>query len=406
MSSEQPLHVVIRIPYKRPPGFVEPPSIIWTEEMEQRLWEILAQKNIDWNSASQLLNVPVPYLLRHAAFLYETQLRGVQMQLRRGEALSSSNISGSPGNRNRSSSCNPRPLSALSSVSKEQFVSSRAAYTSSQDMMRTGSNTSLSDGKKLASGSTSSSITVTQSLNEARQPQVTPSPLQTGSPTFSRRPLSTSSSVSTITTIDPVSRQPAQMTPRQDSFPATNLSTIESSTTTSFATPAASLTMPLSRTLSNPSSPGAQDLSGSVMIHTADPDNDYTDEFLEERDNNLRESNEFSISDQLARLNTQAGPAFLPIGLNPPNSSHHDINFKILPELSDSTGIRAPMTYLPSNSQLSNSAEGLRLQPSKKNEFSAHGSANSSSSLSDLSIGLDSLTLSEMGSAYLEDSKL
>lgn len=47
MSSEQPLHVVIRIPYKRPPGFVEPPSIIWTEEMEQRLWEILAQKNID-----------------------------------------------------------------------------------------------------------------------------------------------------------------------------------------------------------------------------------------------------------------------------------------------------------------------------------------------------------------------
>ncbi|CAG8607779.1 11508_t:CDS:2 [Gigaspora rosea] len=394
MSSEQLLHVVIRIPYKRPPGFVEPPSIIWTEEMEQRLWEILAQKNIDWNSASQLLNVPVPYLLRHAAFLYETQLRGVQMQLRRGEALSSSNISGSPGNRNRSSS-------SLSSVSKEQFVSSRAAYASSQDMMRTGSNTSLSDGKKLASGSTSSSITVTQSLNE-----VTPSPLQTGSPTFSRRPLSTSSSVSTITTIDPVSRQPAQMTPRQDGFPATNLSTIESSTTTSFATPAASLTMPLSRTLSNSSSPGAQDLSGSVMIHTADPDNDYTDEFLEERDNNLRESNEFSISDQLARLNTQAGPAFLPIGLNPPNSSHHDINFKILPELSDSTGIRAPMTYLPSNSQLSNSVEGLRLQPSKKNEFSAHGSANSSSSLSDLSIGLDSLTLSEMGSAYLEDSKL
>ncbi|CAG8676415.1 2474_t:CDS:2 [Dentiscutata erythropus] len=403
MSSEQPLHVVIRIPYKRPPGFVEPPSIIWTEEMEKRLWEILAQKNIDWNSASQLLNVPAPYLLRHAAFLYETQLRDVQMQLRRGEAaLSSSNISSSHGNRNRSSSC--KPLSALSSVSKEQFTSSRGAYTSSQDMMRTGSNTSLSEGKKLASGSTSSSITVTQSLNEAKQTQVTPSPLQTGSPTFSRRPLSTSSSVSTITTVDPVSRQPAQMTPRQDGFPTTNLSTIESSTTTSFATPAASLTMPLSRTLSNPSSPGTQDLSGSVMIHTADPDIDYTDEFLEENDDNLRQSNEFSLSDKLARLNTQAGPAFLPIGINPPNPRHHDINFKILPELSDSTEIRAPMTYLSSNSQLSNIAEGL--QPSKKNEFSAHGSANSSSSLSDLSIGLDSVTLSEMGSAYLEDSKL
>ncbi|CAG8791859.1 7858_t:CDS:2, partial [Racocetra fulgida] len=186
--------------------------------------------------------------------------------------------------------------------------------------MRTGSNTSLSDGKKLVSGSISSSITVTQSLNE-----VTPSPPQTGSPTFSRRPLSTSSSVSTITTIDPVFRQPAQMTPRQDSFPVTNLSTIESSTTTSFATPAASLTMPLSRTLSNPSSPGAQDLSGSVMIHTADPNNDYTNEFLEEEmTNSLEQSNELSLSDKLAQLNTQAYPAFLPVGLNPLGTDPYD----------------------------------------------------------------------------------
>ncbi|CAG8840407.1 13497_t:CDS:2, partial [Racocetra persica] len=121
------------------------------------------------NSASQLLNVPVPYLLRHAAFLYENQLRGVKIQLRRDEAMSSSSLSGSHGNRNRASSLidgSPRPPSALSSMSKDQFAPARAGHTGSQDMMRTGSNTSLSDGKKLVSGSISSSITVTQSLNE------------------------------------------------------------------------------------------------------------------------------------------------------------------------------------------------------------------------------------------------
>ncbi|CAG8537920.1 21630_t:CDS:2 [Cetraspora pellucida] len=396
MSSEQPLHVVIRIPYKRPPGFVEPPA-----EMEQRLWEILTHnkdQNIDWNSASRLLNVPVPYLLRHAAFLYENQLRGVKMQLRRDEAMSSSNISGSHGNRNRASSLidgSPRPPSALSSISRDQFTPARAVYTGSPDMMRTGSNTSLSDGKKLVSGSISSSITVTQSLNEAKQTQVTPSPPQNGSPTFSRRPLSTSSSVSTITTIDPISRQPAQMAPRQDSFPATNLSTIESSTTTSFATPAASLTMPLSRTLSNLSSPGAQDLPGSVMIHTADPNNDYTEEFLEEeRIDSLGQSNELSLSDKLAQLNTQAYPAFLPIGLNTLGTDQYD-------------GLRENLFsyyYKRISDKAIYKFMSLNIKgppPFNKGGYpNAHDSTNSSCSLSEL----DSITLSEMGSAYLEES--
>ncbi|KAI8078195.1 uncharacterized protein B0P05DRAFT_542894 [Gilbertella persicaria] len=75
-------HVVIRLPYKRPPGFVEPPSIVWTNEMEHKLWQYMSQKNTDWNEIAEQLGVPTSYIVRHAAFIYETQLRGIHQQLR------------------------------------------------------------------------------------------------------------------------------------------------------------------------------------------------------------------------------------------------------------------------------------------------------------------------------------
>lgn len=74
--------------------------------MEHRLWQYTSQKNTDCeplplllpqkliskanfqflgNLIARQLNVPTPYLIRHAAFLYETQLRGIQQQLRLGE---------------------------------------------------------------------------------------------------------------------------------------------------------------------------------------------------------------------------------------------------------------------------------------------------------------------------------
>jgi hypothetical protein len=103
------------------------------------------------------------------------------MQLRRGEALSASNSF--VGSRNRASSRSSltkvsifdgdgavtghqRPPSAMSNASREQ---PRGGHPGSQDMIRTGSNTSLTDGRKQASGSASSSINVSieQSINEA-----------------------------------------------------------------------------------------------------------------------------------------------------------------------------------------------------------------------------------------------
>ncbi|KAI8644046.1 hypothetical protein BD408DRAFT_475122 [Parasitella parasitica] len=75
-------HVVIRLPFKRPQGFVEPPLIVWTEEMEHKLWKYMSQKNTDWNVIAEQLGVPSSYVVRHAAFIYENQLRGIHQQLR------------------------------------------------------------------------------------------------------------------------------------------------------------------------------------------------------------------------------------------------------------------------------------------------------------------------------------
>ncbi|KAL1919683.1 uncharacterized protein VTP21DRAFT_1614 [Calcarisporiella thermophila] len=77
-------HVVIRLPFARPPGFENMTIINWTEEHAQQLWHILSQQkmqNIDWQHISRLLNVPSPFLMRYAAFLYENQLRGLQHRL-------------------------------------------------------------------------------------------------------------------------------------------------------------------------------------------------------------------------------------------------------------------------------------------------------------------------------------
>ncbi|KAK4516188.1 uncharacterized protein ATC70_011157 [Mucor velutinosus] len=82
LEDQDTFHVVIRLPFKRPQGFVEPPAIVWTEEMEHKLWQYMSQKNTDWNVIAEQLGVSTPYVVRHAAFIYETQLRGIHQQLR------------------------------------------------------------------------------------------------------------------------------------------------------------------------------------------------------------------------------------------------------------------------------------------------------------------------------------
>ncbi|KAL7333810.1 hypothetical protein PS15p_202674 [Mucor circinelloides] len=91
LEDKDTFHVVIRLPFKRPQGFVEPPSIVWTEDMEHKLWQYMSQKNTDWNVIAEQLGVPTSYVVRHAAFIYETQLRGIHQQLRLNTNTSSIN---------------------------------------------------------------------------------------------------------------------------------------------------------------------------------------------------------------------------------------------------------------------------------------------------------------------------
>lgn len=101
MSPEkETFHVVIRIPTKRPKGFAEPPSIVWTDEMEHKLWQYMSQKKTDWTAIAEQLGVPTSYIVRHAAFIYETQLRGIHQQLR---------LNGNTTNMSRNSAKSPTP---------------------------------------------------------------------------------------------------------------------------------------------------------------------------------------------------------------------------------------------------------------------------------------------------------
>ncbi|KAI9284299.1 hypothetical protein BC943DRAFT_326079 [Umbelopsis sp. AD052] len=110
-QKEEPHHVIVRLPFQRPEDFEEPPLIVWTEEMEHRLWQYTSQKNTDWNSIARELQVPTQILIRHAAFLYETQLRGIQQQLRMGE-MGKGKASDSASASGRSSRAS-RPSSAM-----------------------------------------------------------------------------------------------------------------------------------------------------------------------------------------------------------------------------------------------------------------------------------------------------
>ncbi|KAF9574282.1 hypothetical protein EC968_007051 [Mortierella alpina] len=77
--TDEPIHIIIRLPYARPEGFVDTQPIQWTDVMEKTLWQIIGQTKpslVDWNAVSrQLGKVPVPFLIRHAAFLYQNQLQ-------------------------------------------------------------------------------------------------------------------------------------------------------------------------------------------------------------------------------------------------------------------------------------------------------------------------------------------
>jgi hypothetical protein len=141
--------------------------------------------------------------------------------------------------------------------------------------------------------------------------------------------MSPSSSVSTITT-DQIMKQSTHTIHRQDHYSTTNLSTIESSSTNaSFVTPAVSLTMPLSRTLSNP-----------LSLQNMNLDNDS-----DEEDDSLKKSDD-DLSERLKELQKQDLAAFLPsssVTINTNDNTLENNEFRV-PVIDLAPNLQQPVT--------------------------------------------------------------
>ncbi|KAF9201248.1 hypothetical protein BGZ49_008530 [Haplosporangium sp. Z 27] len=223
-STEEPIHVIVRLPYARPDGYVDTQPVQWTEAMEKTLWQIIGQTKpslVDWNAISrQLGNVPVPFLIRHAAFLYQNQLQDLhrfteqqdmtQLQTTARQASSRGVIGpgtvtisfeGSPIAQNLS------PLSQGIQITRE----SPGLEPSKTGSLQFGEKDSRGSIKKEATvASSNSSNPNIQPLESGVKTQASPS--LSGSistfPTYAR-PASLSSSASTIRPVQPSSPSPS-----------------------------------------------------------------------------------------------------------------------------------------------------------------------------------------------------
>lgn len=177
LEDKDTFHVVIRLPFKRPQGFVEPPAIVWTEEMEHKLWQYMSQKNTDWNVIAEQLGVPTSYVVRHAAFIYETQLRGIHQQLR----LNTNNSSINRNNTMSPAPTKPRSTSIRYSNTlqyqqqlQQQQQQESQRIESSGSMQRSNTSSRLTDkSKDNVSIKSSSSSSAFKSTSTATYP-VTP----------------------------------------------------------------------------------------------------------------------------------------------------------------------------------------------------------------------------------------
>ncbi|KAG0278041.1 hypothetical protein BGZ95_004841 [Linnemannia exigua] len=217
-SLEEPIHVIIRLPYPRPEGFVDSQPVQWTEAMESTLWKIIRETKpslVDWNAVSrQLGNVPVPFLIRHSAYLYQNQLQdlhrlGEQQDL---HALSrpTSRATIGPGTTTASLESNSPPqqpaVPGIHQVAESPPVDSNR--TEEREPSFAGRKEGSFSGQTNNGSSSSNNVYQTQETNF--KAQASPS-LSTSISTFPSyaRPASMSSSASTIRPVQPSSPSPS-----------------------------------------------------------------------------------------------------------------------------------------------------------------------------------------------------
>ncbi|KAF9148555.1 hypothetical protein BG015_009711 [Linnemannia schmuckeri] len=212
-SLDEPIHVIIRLPYPRPEGFVDSQPVQWTEAMERTLWQIIGRTKptlVDWNAVSrQLGNVPVPFLIRHSKFLYQNQLQdlhrlGEQQDLQTlSRPLSRATIG--PGTTTASLETNLLPQQTLPGIHQ-------VAESPTTDRVEEREPSFAGKREASFSGQTNntSSSNIQQAQDTSLKAQASPS-LSTSISTFPSyvRPASMSSSASTIRPVQPPSPSPS-----------------------------------------------------------------------------------------------------------------------------------------------------------------------------------------------------
>ncbi|KAF9130075.1 hypothetical protein BGX30_013648 [Mortierella sp. GBA39] len=213
-SLDEPIHVIIRLPYPRPEGFVDSQPVQWTEAMERTLWQIIGRTKpmlVDWNAVSrQLGNVPVPFLIRHSKFLYQNQLQDLH---RLGEqqdlqtlSLRTSRATIGPGATTASLEANLPPQQTISGIHQvaESPTTDREGEREPSFAGR------RREGSFTGQTNSTSSSNVHQAHDTSLKAQVSPS-LSTSISTFPSyaRPASMSSSASTIRPVQPSSPSPS-----------------------------------------------------------------------------------------------------------------------------------------------------------------------------------------------------
>lgn len=77
--------VFIRLPFPRD-DFRDPPQVQWDASRDQQLWKYISKasqsKALNWEQLSSKFNVPLPFLLQQAAWLYERHFEGVKAQMK------------------------------------------------------------------------------------------------------------------------------------------------------------------------------------------------------------------------------------------------------------------------------------------------------------------------------------
>ncbi|KFH72236.1 hypothetical protein MVEG_02527 [Podila verticillata NRRL 6337] len=224
-TPDEPVHVIIRLPYPRPEGYIDTQPVVWSEAMEKTLWQIIGQTKptlVDWNAVSrQLGNVPVKFLIQHATVLYQTQLQdlhriGEQQQQQQQQQQQHVLQSETAMSRQASTSSISRPAPPVRTMSREVATSPILPFTG-----ETGQPVGVPSGTVGGSGVSLPTTTTSTNTNpeSAAQSKAQASPSLSGSistfPAFSAggggggRPPSMSSSASTIRPVQPSSPSPS-----------------------------------------------------------------------------------------------------------------------------------------------------------------------------------------------------